>query len=297
MPMANYLGCFMPFRWRHDGDDLGDLALTRRILPHLIRSRTGAAVYYKQRVDAEALEAFITERRAQDPTRRLTTLHVMLWAITQTLHQRPRLNRFTAGGRIYQRRGIFISTSVKKGKTDDHPTIAVKYEMDHTWTLEEVYDLVEGVIVEGRSPAESPTDKELKLFFMLPHFLLYALTGLLRGADALGLLPAFFTKGDPFFASIFLTSLGSIRMESVYHHLYEYGNTPIFMIAGAIQPEVCPGADGTPEVRRQMTLRYTFDERIEDGLYCLKSLEIFKEILENPEAALAAHMSTSGPKV
>ena len=35
--------------------------------------------------------------------------------------------------------------------------------------------------------------------------------------------------------------------------------------------------------RDVVSIKYSFDERITDGLYCAKSLEIFKQAVENPE--------------
>ena len=34
---------------------------------------------------------------------------------------------------------------------------------------------------------------------------------------------------------------------------------------------------------RCVTLKYTFDERSEDGLYCASSLERLRELLEKPD--------------
>jgi hypothetical protein len=40
--------------------------------------------------------------------------------------------------------------------------------------------------------------------------------------------------------------------------------------------------DGTVAVRKQFLLRWTLDERIEDGLYCARALELVRTRLENP---------------
>ena len=48
---------------------------------------------------------------------------------------------------------------------------------------------------------------------------------------------------------------------------------------GAIRP----GPDG----RRSMTVFYTYDERIEDGLYASISIRDVRERLQNPELLLA----------
>lgn len=81
------------------------------------------------------------------------------------------------------------------------------------------------------------------------------------------------------YASMFIANLGSVRLDSAYHHLYEWGNCPFFAVVGRTRDVA------TPEGKRRMcSIKYSFDERIEDGLYCAKGLELVKELLEDPTA-------------
>jgi hypothetical protein len=84
--------------------------------------------------------------------------------------------------------------------------------------------------------------------------------------------------GDPLFCSVFVANLGSVGLDAGYHHLWEHGNCPIFCVIGRVRP----GASG----RRVVTLKWTYDERIEDGLYCARALERLRELLESPEKLL-----------
>lgn len=269
--------------WRPDGDLAKEVPLTRRIMPLIMRGRTESVVFYEQKLDVGKATAFL--RAFQERTgKKGTLLHLILFAATRALRERPRLNRFVAGGRIWQRRGIWLSFSAKKARTDDAPVVVVKRRFEPDWTFEEIVDATQGGVDEGRGEKKTSTDKELGLLFALPLFLTSLFVRLVMAADQLGLLPGFFTRGDPMFASVFIANLGSIGMDAPFHHLYEYGNIPLFIGAGQAKPEVVPGEDGTPVVRDVMTLRYTFDERIEDGLYCLKALDLLRDVLEDPAA-------------
>jgi 2-oxoisovalerate dehydrogenase E2 component (dihydrolipoyl transacylase) len=42
-------------------------------------------------------------------------------------------------------------------------------------------------------------------------------------------------------------------------------------------------ADGSIVARDELTLKWTFDERIEDGLYCARALDLLRGWLEEPE--------------
>lgn len=275
----------MVWRYRADADLVTDVPATRRIMPFLMRTRNESVVFFSQDVDVTRTLLWLAEVRTAT-TQRVTLLHLFLWAAARTLEARPRLNRFVAGGRHWQRRGIWVSFSAKKEKNDDSPIVVVKKRIDPAWTLPELVTHIEDGVQRGRSAERSSTDKELGLVFLLPTFLVSLVVRLMMRADHLGLLPRAVVEQDPLFASLFVANLGSIDMGAGFHHLYEYGNIPIFAVVGRAEPR----DDG----RTVLPVRYSFDERIEDGLYCTKALELLKAMVEDPEGhgALGARAST-----
>jgi hypothetical protein len=115
----------------------------------------------------------------------------------------------------------------------------------------------------------------MKLALRLPNFVIQIGVGLLKLADYYGLLPKSMIDPDPLFTSVFVANLGSIHYPAGFHHLWEYGTASLFGVMGKIEP----GADG----RRKMDVAWTYDERIEDGLYSYYTLEMIRERIENPE--------------
>jgi len=279
----------MPFRWRPDGDYVRDLPRTRRIMPFIMRKRNESTVFFEQKLDTSRTLTFLDDFRSRTGLH-ATMLHLLIYASAQMLKDRPRMNRFVAGGRIFQRRGIWISFSAKKKKTEDASIFLVKREIDPSWSFEGLVKQIEGGISEGRSDKSSTTDTELSLMFKLPTLLVGWLVWLLMKLDHFGLLPGTFIRKDPLFASMFIVNLGSINLDAGYHHLYEYGNIPMLIMAGRSKEEVAVGPGGKPTIRPMMTMRYSFDERIEDGLYGARALEIIKRIMEDPGEST----STSG---
>jgi hypothetical protein len=275
----------MPFGWRADGDVAKDVPATRRIMPFIMKTRNESAVYFEQHINMGQTQPFIKQLR--DKTgHHVTLLHLVIWSIGQVLNERPRLNRFAAGCRIYQRRGIWVSFSAKKGKTDDHPIVVIKKQIDPSLKIMELVSTVLDAVKEGRSDKKSTTDKELAFFLSWPVFILSWFISFAMKLDQWGLLPGFFIRDDPMFASIFVANLGSLKMDAAFHHLYEYGNIPIFMTLGQIREEKYIDDDGAAQKRSIMTVRYSFDERIEDGLYCLQSLEKLKDMIEDPAGCI-----------
>ena len=277
----------MPFGLRPDGDLAYGVPATRRIMPFIMSSRTESAVYFEQQVDCQAIWSFVEQHRARTG-QHTTFLHLLIWAFARTVRRHPRLNRFTAGRRLYQRRGVWVSFSAKKEKSDDSPVSVVKRQIDPDWTLAQLVEEVTKAKDTELSDAPSSTDRELGLLLALPTFMTSCFVALARRLDAFGMLPAAMIRSDPLFASVFIANLGSIGMDAGFHHLYEWGNIPIFITVGQRATRLVPGADGRAEQREMLTLRYTFDERVEDGLYCLKALASLKDLLENPAGTNAA---------
>jgi hypothetical protein len=270
----------MVFRYRNDADLVDKVPATRRIMPFMMPTRNESLVFFDLEVDAAGIDDRIAAFKEQGV--RATALHVVTVAVVRVLHERSRLNRFVAGGRLWQRRGIHVSYSAKKEKSDSGAIVVVKKQLDPAVDDVGLAAALESTVVESRSDRETATDKELKILLALPTFLLALLVPLIKKLDAWGLLPRAFIDNDPMFASIFIANLGSLGMDAAQHHLYEYGNIPLFCVMGRKKNGFTVDKDGTVKVREIYPLRFTFDERIEDGLYCLKSIELLKQRLEEP---------------
>ena len=258
----------------------------RRMMGFLMRSRNESAVYFEQRLDLSKTLPWIAEWNARDHRehsgdRRATLFHLVLFGLAAVLHERERLNRFTVGRRTFQRNAVLLSFAAKKRMSDDAPLATIKRRFQQSETFDELVDRLTGEIGGARAAQPSAMDKELKILLALPGFLLAFLIGGLRRLYSIGLAPRSLIDTDPLYTSAFVANLGSLKIDAAYHHLYEHGNCPLFVTIGQItdSPAV---VDGQLVVRPQLTLRYTFDERVEDGLYCAKSLQVLAQRIEDP---------------
>ncbi len=246
----------------------------RRFLSLLSPRRNDSVVYFSQDVDVEAAFEFLeTVNRDRPATRPVTLFHLVIRAFVKTLDRRPRLNRFTIGGRIWQRDGIWISFSAKKSMDEAAPVTTVKLRLEPGASLFETVDRIYDQLEDRRSDRESTSDKEVSLLLRLPPALTRLAIGFAHLVDRWGLLPRAMIDSDPMYASVFLVNLGSVGLDAGYHHLFEHGNTPIFCVMGRVQET---------EGRRRCTMKYSYDERVEDGLYCARSLELMHEYFAKP---------------
>jgi len=227
-----------------------------------MRGRNESAVYFEQRLDLARTLPWLELRGAK-------LFPLILHALASVLHERERINRFTIRRRTYQRKGVFLSFAAKKAMTDDAPLATIKREFPAGESFDQLGAALSGELGEARSDRPSHIDKELKMLLALPGFLLAFLIGVLKWAYSWGLAPRSLVDTDPLYTSAFVANLGSLQLDAAYHHLYEHGNCPLFVTIGRI-------VDG------KLTLRYTFDERVEDGLYCARSLELLRQRVEDP---------------
>src|SRR5215208_4046573 len=90
----------------------------RRMMPFLMRGRNESAVYFEQHLDLSRALPWLDAWNRRHPDAKATIFQVILHAAASVLHDRPRLNRFAVGGRIYDRDGVYLSFSAKKRMDD-----------------------------------------------------------------------------------------------------------------------------------------------------------------------------------
>jgi hypothetical protein len=274
--------------WRRpDADLVRDVPDLRRIMPYVMRTRNESTVYFEQKIDVGNAERFVRAFNEAHPETRITVFHVLLWACRQGLVEYPNVNRFIAGGRLYQRKGIWISYSAKQRMKKGAPLVVLKREFEPEESFATMVAAMQEQLHEAKfSGGKNTVDGELKLVLMLPGFLRRVVFVAYRALEAHGLFPRSFVDNDPLYASMFLTDLGSLGLDPVFHHLYEYGNVGTFGVLGRPRAEQIPDPDtGRLERKRIALIRWSFDERIEDGLYAGYGIKSVKTRLEDPVKA------------
>ena len=115
---------------RPDGTLVKNLSATRALMPLLMEKRSESTVFFEQELDVTETQRFVDAYNAANPEDRITIFHVFMWAVAGALHERPRLNRFTSGGRIWQRKGVHLSFAAKKKKLDDSAAlVTIKHKI------------------------------------------------------------------------------------------------------------------------------------------------------------------------
>lgn len=254
----------------------------RRFMPALMPTRNGSAVYFEQRLRIEGTERHLAAIRAQHPELHPTLFDAVLWSLARMFDRHPRVNRFVSGGRLYQRDDITIAFTVKSELTEEGTLLEVKHRFDPQQPFVDLVRDLHGAVTASRHGAQGLADRELELFLRTPPAVRRGIVRAASAANARNLLPRAFIDGDPFFASAFVTNLGSVGLDSAYHHLYEYGTIPVFGVLGRAHESV-EAVGGSPVVARTASMKFTYDERVEDGLYAAHALADFQRMVEHPD--------------
>jgi len=261
------------FGKRPDATLVRDLNAMRRFMPYVSPRRNDSLFYMNQDIGAEAAFEFIEKKNEERPKNRpITLFHLYLRAISMVLLLRPGVNRFVKAGQVWQRDGVWMTRKL----VDGAPMITIKRRFHpESETLDEMTDATYEQLRAGRRGKQTTSDKEVKWMLRLPGPLIRIALAMARLADYFGLLPRKMIDADPLYTSIFLANLGSINYPAGFHHLWEYGTASIFGVMGRIER----GTDGN----RKFTSAWSYDERMEDGLYSYHSLEMIRNWIENPE--------------
>lgn len=271
-------------RRRADGTLVTGLHSLRRIMPFIMPSRTETFVLFEHNVPVAPIRTFLDRMNAaRSGADAITLFHVTLYGLGRVLHEFPRLNRFVMGSRLYAREGIWLSFSAKKRLDIEASLFTAKVSFDAREPLPAFVDRIHASLRDGRSAQPTAIEREASLFLKTPTMLLRWGTGWLRRLDAWNLLPTSFIAGDPLYASAFVANLGSVGLDAAFHHNYEYGTIPIFVTLGRIHQTPVVEASGQVVAQEVVTLRYTYDERVEDGFYAARALERLQAYLSAPD--------------
>ncbi len=271
---------------RSDGRRLRTLSPMASVAPYIMKNRAGAQNKVHYTLDIEKIEEYIRKKR-QEGLKSFGVLHVLVAAYVRTVSMRPAINRFIAGQKIYARNSIETVMSIKLSMNLDSPDTMIKLSFLPNATADEVYSAFLHEIEINRNAdtqGKSAFDKTARFLRYIPGLFLKFTVFVLNFLDYFGLLPRFLTNISPFHGSMVITSMGSLGIPPIYHHLYDFGNIPIFIAYGAKKKMIVPQrGTGEPAYKKFLDFTVTTDERICDGYYFASALKLLCNILQNPD--------------
>ena len=276
-------------RWgdRKDGRRVRTAQPMAKMMAFIMKDRADAMNYFADELDVTETDVFCKKMIA-DGYEGFSFLHIMLAAYVRTISQKPALNRFINGQRIYARNNIEVNMVIKKDLREDSPDTAISVIFEPDDTVIDVYEKFNAAVQKEKEKEDldSGFDKTAGTLASLPRPILRLAVRLLFWMDYHGLLPKFLTDLSPFHGSMIITSMGSLGIKPIYHHIYNFGNLPVFISYGVKRTEYKLKRDGSVEQRRMMDLKVVTDERICDGFYYASAFKLIRRFVERPAVLL-----------
>ena len=270
---------------RSDGRRVRSISPLTMVANYVMPTRNGAANQISDSVEVTALDRYIAEKRKNGyPGFGVT--HVFMAAYVRCVAKYPGVNRFLSGQKIYTRgEDIQICMVVKESMSLDAEESVIKIHLTPRDTIDTVYKKLSEKIAEVKNNkvGGSDFDKTARLFSYIPGVVFKFTMWFLKLLDYLGLFPAFLLEVSPFHGSVFFTSLASLGIKPVVHHLYDFGNLPVFCAFGAKRTETEVGENGAPVRKKYIDYTFNTDERTVDGFYYAQVFKYFKRLLTHPE--------------
>lgn len=269
---------------RTDGRRLRSLPPMAQVSPYIMVTRNTSTNYFSESLEISHIDRYIRQKRREGLTNFGIT-HVLLAGYCRGVARYPGLNRFLAGQKVYSRgEDIQFCMTIKKEMSSDSPDTVIKVHLTPHDTAEDVYNKLNTEVEKVKNtPLDSSFDNTAHMLTLIPGVFLKFTVWLLRTLDYFGLLPKFLLEVSPFHGSVFFTSMGSLGIPPIYHHLYDFGNLPVFGAFGCKRRALEVLEDGSVVQRKYVDFKFCMDERIVDGFYYAAFFKHFRRIMLHPE--------------
>ena len=270
---------------RSDGRKIRTLAPMAQITAFFQVERNTCSNLFEESFEISHIDRYIRQKRREGLTDFGIT-HVLLAAYVRGVAKYPQLNRFISGQKVYSRgEDIQYCMVVKKEMTVDSPDTSIKVHLTPRDTAADVYYKLNAAIesVKASKELDSSLDSLIMTLNLIPSVVLKFVVWLLKLLDYFGLLPKFLLELSPFHGSLFFTSMGSLGIPPIYHHLYDFGNLPAFGAFGCKRRALEVQEDGSVVQKKYIDVKFVLDERIVDGYYYATFFKYYRRLLAHPE--------------
>jgi len=268
---------------RPDGTYIPNLHFFMQLLPYLMRSRSDAVIYFEQEFDVTGTLEYIRKNKKDKTMPNISMFYIFLYSAIRAIAHRPKMNRFVSGHRYYQRNRITFNFVAKRELTDDGEEVNVTMSFSPLLTMEEFCKKIHDHISSVKKGAKTDSEKTNSFFTRLPRFIIKLAVWGIRYLDYHNGLPKSVINSLPFWCTIFFTNVGSVGIDAPFHHNFEIGSCGIFCAIGKARKEKIIKEDGTIETKDRVKITFTYDDRIADGIYCARAIDMMRDLIENPE--------------
>ena len=268
---------------RKDGKLIRNVDSMHFIMPIIYPNRCDNEAFLSELIDLTNANEFLAKKNAEGPEYKYNLFQLVVTSLLKVITLRPKMNRFIANSNLYQRNEVSAAFTMKKIFADDGAEALCCLVGDPADTLDTIHQKMYEQISTGRSDKIDSSTESMDLLNSLPRFISKTAVKAITVLDRHGKVPYSLIETDPYYRSVVISNLGSIKLHAGYHHLTNWGTTSVFCVIGEIKDRPFHDEEGNVEMRPSVDITLTIDERIADGYYYSKTVRLFKTLMENPE--------------
>ena len=269
------------FRDRRDAKRIKMPAMMRLLT--YISERQDSDVYINRKVDVTNLVKYIQKVKEKDNT--ITYFHAFSMAFAKVIYNRPKLNRYIINHNCYQRNDVIMTFTAKVDFSDDAKEVMSLFKVDEKDNIFTISEKIKNKVDNFRkNKQQNSSDDSLDFLDKFPSWMLkFIIAPIVKFMDRHDLLPKSLNDDLLYNSTVILSNLGSIKCGAIYHHLTNFGTNSILVTIGDIHKEPLAMENGKIEIRDVVEFGIVLDERIADGVYFSKAVNLLDYILKNPE--------------
>lgn len=269
---------------RKDGVLLKDITAMHYVMPLMYPNRCDNEAFISECIDLTNVMAYLEKKNADNPEYKYNLFQVMVTTMLKVITLRPKMNRFIANKTMYQRNEVSAAFTIKKVFSDNGGESLAFIHSKPTDTIDTIHNEILRQVSIGRSETEVDAGTaSLEAVKKVPRFLVKFVGAAARFLDRHGWMPKSVIAGDPYYSSVVLSNLGSIKLHAGYHHLTNWGTNSVFCVIGEMKKRPFYDDEGNVTMKMSVDIGLTIDERIADGYYYSRTVQLLKQLLEHPE--------------
>lgn len=266
---------------RKDGRRLRNVDSMHYVMPLIYPNRCDNEACMNFCIDLTNAEKYLEAKNADGPEYKFNLFQLVVTATLKTIMLRPKMNYFIANDNMYERNDVTAAFTVKKVFSDKGGEALARIYAKESDTINTIHNEIYRQVSFCRSDSKDKSTASMDIIQKLPGK--HLIGAVARWLDRHGWMPSSVIATDPYYCSVVLTNLGSLKLDAGYHHMTNWGTNSVFCVIGMKKKRPFYDDDGNVTMKQSVNISLTIDERIADGYYYAKTIRLLKTLLENPE--------------
>lgn len=268
-------------KWaRRVKDYTGMMQLACDIKPN----RSVSDVFINQKMDVTELVKYLDKKKKEG--KHYTFFHAVVTGVGKVYYNRPLLNRFVQDRRLFEHKDVVVAFVAKTAFNDKAEEMMVLLKIDPNDNIDtlsaKTAEKVGGIRKTDGEIEKAGANTIIDALGHLPNIIRVPITNLLVWLDRKGIAPKVLEEDNIYYSSIILSNLGRLHSGAIFHNITDFGNSSALATIGEVRDEEVI-INGKKQVRKLCEFGINLDERIGDGYYFIKSIQLLQYIFDHPE--------------